>query len=297
MSTRPEPAPRRYRRTIVDRTRISAGGGQLQAYVWNAGAGGRPFLFVHGLASNALLWAGVADHLATVGHPVVAIDLRGHGRSWKPDDGYDMDTVAADVIDAIAAFELDRPVVVGQSWGANVALQVAVRSSDLIAGIGLVDGGWIQLRQRFATWEECKHALSPPALAGTPAAAMETWIRERSAGWPETAIAGALGCFEVLDDGTVRPWLTLDRHLKILEGLWAHDPPALYPEVASPVLLVPADDGSPWAAEKKPAIAEAERLLPRARTQWFAAHHDVHAQFPDQVAALLHGCTVDGFFT
>ena len=42
-----------------------------------------PFLLVHGLASNARMWDGVAQRLADAGHPVATVDLRGHGRS-KP---------------------------------------------------------------------------------------------------------------------------------------------------------------------------------------------------------------------
>ena len=60
-------------------------------------AGDVPVLLVHGLASNARLWDGVALHLARRGHRVVAVDQRGHGRSSKPDDGYDMANVANDL--------------------------------------------------------------------------------------------------------------------------------------------------------------------------------------------------------
>ena len=41
----------------------------------------RAYLLVHGLASNARLWDGVARRLAGAGHAVAAVDLRGHGRS------------------------------------------------------------------------------------------------------------------------------------------------------------------------------------------------------------------------
>ena len=56
-----------------------------------------PFLLVHGLSSNARVWDGVARRLAAAGHEVVAVDLRGHGRSEAPADGYDTDTCADDL--------------------------------------------------------------------------------------------------------------------------------------------------------------------------------------------------------
>ncbi|MDQ1426431.1 MAG: lipase, partial [Acidimicrobiaceae bacterium] len=86
---------------------------------------GRPFLLVHGLASNARLWDGVADHLAAADHAVVTVDQRGHGQSSKPDHGYDFATVVADLVALIDALDLDRPIVAGQSWGGNVVLELA----------------------------------------------------------------------------------------------------------------------------------------------------------------------------
>ncbi|MCY7373317.1 MAG: alpha/beta fold hydrolase, partial [Spirochaetaceae bacterium] len=58
---------------------------------------GRPFLLVHGLASNARLWDGVAVLLLEAGHEVVAVDLRGHGRSEQVEDGYTTDQAADDL--------------------------------------------------------------------------------------------------------------------------------------------------------------------------------------------------------
>ncbi len=90
-----------------------------------------PFLLVHGLASNARLWDGVGRRLAEAGRYAVAVDLRGHGHSDKPDSGYDFATVADDLRALIGALGpgFERPILVGQSWGASVVLDFAVRLS------------------------------------------------------------------------------------------------------------------------------------------------------------------------
>jgi pimeloyl-ACP methyl ester carboxylesterase len=255
-----------------------------------------PFLLVHGLASNKYLWDGVAAALAAQGHAVTAVDLRGHGRSSKPDSGYDPATVANDLRDLIAALGDERPVVAGQSWGGNLVLELAHRDPGLVRGIVCIDGGWIELSDRFTAWGDCCAALTPPDLIGVPADEMARMIGAAHPSWPPLGIAGALANFETRPDGTVAPWLTLDRHLRALHGLWDHHPSRLYPGVAVPVLLVPADDGSPWSASKRDEVARAERSLVRARTVWFTADHDVHAQHPDAVAELLVGAVDDGFF-
>jgi pimeloyl-ACP methyl ester carboxylesterase len=258
----------------------------------------RPFLLVHGLASNARLWDGVATRLAALGHPVLAVDQRGHGRSEKPDSGYDFATLAADLVSIVDALDLERPVAVGQSWGGNVVLELAHRHPDVVAGIACVDGGFIELADRFPDWEACRAALTPHKLHGTPLRQLESLIRLAHPGWSEAAIAGALANFEVRPDGTVAPWLTLPRHLLILAELYGHRPSLLFPALTVPVLLVPADTGAVgWTADKRGAVARASAAAPRLRTRWFSpADHDLHAQFPHELAALLHAHATEGFF-
>lgn len=248
-----------------------------------------PFLLVHGLASNARMWDGVAADLAAAGHPVVAVDQRGHGRSDKPDHGYDFATVVGDLVALIEALGWRRPVVAGQSWGGNVVIELAATHPELLGAVAAVDGGFIELSGRFASWEECRDVLAPPRLLGTPAATVEGWMRSNHADWPETGIAGSMANFEILPDGTVAPWLTFERHLMILEALYLHRPSLRFPQVRVPALLVPADTGDvAWTHDKQVAVDEAIAALRHGRAHWFSpADHDVHAQHPAELARVL----------
>lgn len=276
--------------------RVAVAGG-VSLHVERREGDGADFLLVHGLASNLRLWDGVAERLAGRGHHVVSVDLRGHGRSDKPDEGYDLTTVTDDVARLVKELGLARPVLVGQSWGGNVVLEAAWRMPGLTRGVACVDGGWIELRRRFADWPSCRRAMTPPATTGRRLSEIEGWLRQGHLDWSDLAIAGALACFEHRPDGTVAPWLSLEHHLAVLAGMWEHAPSSRYAEIQIPVLLVPA--GSPSTAgdgRRGQEVAEAAATLPRCQLEWIEGDHDLHAHHPEALATLLHQATIDGFF-
>lgn len=257
-------------------------------------------LLVHGLSSNSLLWHGAATELARLGYHVVAVDLRGHGLSSKPDTGYDIPTVSRDLAMLIESLGLCRPVVVGQSWGGNVVLELAYRHPGSTRGVCCVDGGLIALAQQFKSWEQCAQEMRPPPLAGIRSAEFQSTILKHYSGWPEAAISGTLACMQRNDDGTMSPWLTLERHMLVLRGLWEHAPHDTLRHLQllkQPVLFTLADSGDDLSKDKRENYERAASDNDVVRIEWFApAHHDLHAQFPERWAALLHAHISNGFF-
>lgn len=248
-------------------------------------SGGKaPFLLVHGLSSNARLWDEVAAHLHAAGHPTCAVDLRNHGESSPADTGHDTATAAADLAIVIRELGLGRPIVVGQSWGGNVVVRLAARHPELVSGLGLVDGGWGDLRAAYGTWEVCSRKLRPSDLDGVSAKALREWITGTHPDWSQTAIDATMANFRVRPDGTLERRLPIDRHMRIVRSMWDEPPAADHPHVKAPVLLLPATSGDQQRAER----AERAAKTMRGAIVWYrGADHDLHAQHPARVAADL----------
>ena len=256
----------------------------LHAYEWEGN--GRPMLLVHGLASNARMWDGVAEELSARGHRVVAVDLRGHGQSTKPSVGYDFTTITDDLRAVVESVGGEKPVVAGQSWGGNVVIELAARFPGLTHAVACVDGGFIELSDEFRTWEQCAERLAPPHLEGMPASRLEATMRAAHPDWSDTGIKGMLANFEVRDDGTVRPWLSRANHMTILRALWEHHPRDLYPLIAEPVLMIVAK-ATETPPGKEAAVEQAMTILRRGSALWIAGDHDLHAQHPIAIADAL----------
>lgn len=281
--------------------------GGLRMHVRNWGGEGSPVVLLHGLASTCRVWDFVAPILAQK-FSVIAVDQRGHGDSGKPDHGYEFASVGGDVAAMLEGRGIQRPVLVGHSWGADVALELAVAQPELLQGIVFVDGGTIDASARYDTLDEALTQMAPPDFRDvTPAQFLE---RVRSGGQWATLIGqhGAsaeeiiLAIFETLDDGTLRAKLSRDNHLRIIRALWEHHPRELYPRVPCPALMMPArQQTNPDAYERTLArsesIAAAERLLPRSKTVWLEnSIHDVPVQRPELVAQTIREHIHGGFF-
>ncbi len=259
----------------------------------------RTVVLVHGLASNCMTWEATASALSSAGHAVVSVDQRGHGRSSKPEGGYGFDDVTGDLHALIQQLGLDRPIVAGQSWGGNVVLDFAARHPAAVSGIVLVDGGFIDLQAKpGATWESISLQLTPPALAGIPRAAMQARMQLVHANWSAAGVQHQLANFETLADGTIRPWLTLERHMLILRALWEQRVGKIYPQVTAPVLLLAAEEVSrERLVQKRAEVAAASALLRSCQVHWFSdTDHDIHVQRPHETAALILQALASGFF-
>jgi pimeloyl-ACP methyl ester carboxylesterase len=98
-----------------------------------------PIIFVHGWCCDHTYFLPQLDHFAARGHTVVAVDLRGHGESGKPQQDYSMGVFAEDLAWLTGELKLERPVFVGHSMGGVVVFELAVRHPALPKAIVMID--------------------------------------------------------------------------------------------------------------------------------------------------------------
>ena len=145
------------------------------------GGTGRPLILLHGLASSCRIWDFMAPLLADRFH-IFALDQRGHGLSDKP-GSYTFAEVTGDLAAFIEALGLERPIVVGHSWGGGVAVQFAADYPEIPSAIALVDGGFVERSAFDSTWEQAEIMMRPPEIDGVP---VETFIGFAKK-WPDVA--------------------------------------------------------------------------------------------------------------
>ncbi len=99
---------------------------------------GRNVVLIHGNAGNAMDFElGAVDALAAR-HHVIAIDRPGHGESERPDGLESLDDHARLLHAELTALRIDRPVLVGHSWGGSLALAYALAYPSEVSGLVLL---------------------------------------------------------------------------------------------------------------------------------------------------------------
>lgn len=99
---------------------------------------GPALVLLHGTSASHAVWEPIAEALASRS-TVVLIDQRGHGRSDKPEAGYDGVSFAADVETVLDALGIRTAVVAGHSLGARNAWVAAANHPDRISGVVAID--------------------------------------------------------------------------------------------------------------------------------------------------------------
>ncbi|WP_433574783.1 haloalkane dehalogenase [Nocardia brasiliensis] len=99
---------------------------------------GDPMVFLHGNPTSSYLWRNVIPRIAA-GTRCLAPDLIGMGASGKPDIAYRFTDHARYLDEWFDVMELDQVVLVGHDWGGALGMDWAVRHSDRVRAIAIIE--------------------------------------------------------------------------------------------------------------------------------------------------------------
>ncbi|HUO71713.1 MAG TPA: alpha/beta hydrolase [Solirubrobacteraceae bacterium] len=132
---------------------------------------GPDLVMIHGITGNLAVWhlhivPALADRFRTLTY-----DLRGHGHSDVPPSGYTPDDMASDLLELLDVLEIERPVLVGHSYGADVALYAAARAPQRVREVIAIEAalpaleasrrhdGWVGWSYWAAALEQAGHTV------------------------------------------------------------------------------------------------------------------------------------------
>jgi lipase len=161
----------------------------LRTHRWGADTPNR-VVCVHGLAQDGGVFAGLGERLASAGHSVLAVDLRGHGESGRLPP-WDIPTHVDDLFETLDSAGVERVSWIGHSFGGRLVAEAAVRAPERTERLALLDPGLevpaeIALRSAeierldwsFATTDGALNALlSSDSVVAAPREVVAEYVR------------------------------------------------------------------------------------------------------------------------
>jgi pimeloyl-ACP methyl ester carboxylesterase len=246
---------------------------------------GQPVVLLHGFPDSGRLWRHQVPALAGAGFQVVVPDLRGYGRSDKPEEveAYSLALLAGDVLAILADLGITRTHLVGHDWGAALAWGLASLAPGTVDHLVVLSAGHPATFRR--TPRQCEKSwymllFQFPGIA-------ERWLTEddwaRFRNWARHPDADEV-IAELEASGSLTPGLNWYR-ANVPPESWVAPPPSL-PPVQAPTMGV-------WSSAD-PALTEiqmtdsAENVAgPWRYERLDGPGHWMQLEAPDQVNALL----------
>lgn len=279
--------------------RFSGPAGDLCWFEWGKPGEGPSLLLLHATGFHARCWDRVVEALPQGLH-VVAVDLRGHGRSYRPASLSDWGATAADVLALVEAL-FPKPVfAIGHSMGAAVAARVAALAPDRFERLLLID----PVLMPHEVYEAGAGALLGDPAEHPISRRRNTWdspeqMIERFAGrapysgWKPEVLADycRFGLVTAPDGASLElgcpPLLEASAYM----GAARLDPYPLFAQVTCPVTVLRAPSGERASAmdfSLSPTWPGLAGEFPNARDlYWSDVTHFIPMEAPERVAALI----------
>lgn len=179
---------------------------------------GLPVLLVHGWTCDSNDWIWQIPALLDAGYRVIAVDLRGHGRSEVTEDGYNVRQMARDCAALLEGLEAAPAIVMGHSMGGAIAVAMAVEHPAAVRAIISVDAAYglpaelgplvteILEGLRGPDWQAAAAVLFARFYQPASPPHLPTWHQRRAFSMPPHVVAKAMeGIMAVPDQFALEP--------------------------------------------------------------------------------------------
>ena len=215
-----------------------------------------PIVLLPGLTANAHAFDGLIQAGLSPRHRVLALDLRGRGRSEQPATGYTMADHAADVIGVLDSLGLERVVLGGHSFGGLLALYLGAHHSERFTHLVVLDAALAAASER--TREQIRPAI---ARLGQTYPDWQTYLATVRAApywdgwWHPLLEAYYQADVRINADGSVQPRSRPTTIAAAIEGVLDEDWRTIISAIQQPTLLCNAT-GAYGPAGAPPLLAE-----------------------------------------
>ena len=283
----PAPPPLKIDLNAFDAAKktIALPNGETLAYVQMGDPAGKPVVLIHGYTDNARDWVPLVPYLSKSDRLII-VDIRGHGRSSKPECCYTRLDFAYDIKLLLDALKIDKADIVGHSLGSIITQTFAeywperTRKVVLIASTGGPKPGAPQVKPRLDFASEIKK-LKEPIDPDSPF--MIAWWDSPTPVDPDFIRRQRQDAAQI----PLRVWLAV-----LDQGLATMDLQATLPRLKAPTLLIWGSADPIMAPEVRQTLIDA---LPQAKVKIFPGlGHNPFWEDPQGVAGAVNGFLDDG---
>lgn len=259
----------RFAETMQSHT-VELPAGRFHYLSWGAERTDLPAaVLVHGITSSALSWTRVGPALADR-YRVYAFDMRGHGDSVKPEPGaYSLRHTADDTAAFIETLGLERPLLIGHSWGGATAIVLASgawsqKPTPELSRIILEDPA-----HSFGHGDPEKRAADYIRDIGRPAQELRPEIAASNPGWTTADIEGKIDALQKCSRAAVISVFA--------DAVQDGDLLPLLSKITAPILLLRADAALGTVINDSAWQRARDLLPPQGRALEIAgATHNIH---------------------
>jgi pimeloyl-ACP methyl ester carboxylesterase len=251
--------------------------GQIELQVREYEHPGDVIIFLHFSGANLMMWQKAVPYFQERFH-LLLVDLRGHGKSDTPLNGYDMDNMALDMVGLMDGLSLERAHISGSSLGAEVGLSLAANYPQRVISL-VCDGALSSEFGPYGTWEgseeefetfvshqlEKMHNTPESTYPSVDALVDKSRQPLEPIGWWNTDVEAMerYGAIKLEDGNYTKAFRKFARE-DYMQHYFYYRLEDYYPRARCPLLMLPGDDVFESTREKT-AMEGLSKMAPRAR--------------------------------